>query len=126
MRYAALILIVLSGCGSEEGPPAPVVSDNEVSMREMLEMMKTDCYQRVRDFELQHEERTKEELLAASADKSTLMEYLVTSGVRAAEFDLEICRRYSQCYDISDEKRTMYVVSCIGQREQHRNEIAEL
>ena len=97
-----------------------------VSVREMLKVRETECYKEVFEVESKFEEKALAELSAAVADKITLMEHLATSHVKYAEFDLEICRRYAQCYEITDDERSIYVVNCITQREQRVNEIVDL
>ena len=113
------MLILLSGCGNKEEPPVRGVSDAE-----NFSELDSECYEQVLELEIQNGEETLAELIAAT-ENDTLMEYFVTSHVRDAEFDLEICRRYTQCYEIPDDERSMHVVSCINQRVRERDDMAE-
>lgn len=111
------ILILLSGCGNEEETPVRGVSDAEI-----FSDLDSECYQQVLELEIQNGEETMAEYTAA-AESDNLMEYFATSNLRDAEFDLEICRRYSQCNEISDEERSIYVMQCTDQRLRERLEM---
>ena len=104
------VLILLSGCGSKEVPPVAAVSNKEAAP-----IIDSECFQRTLKLEIQGAEHSMAQFSTAS-ENGTLREYLAASNVREAVFDLDICRRYSRCYDITEEERLGQVMRCTDQR----------
>jgi hypothetical protein len=117
MRYAISILVLasISSCGDSEPTSAFVIEDPNPTT------IDGECYKQAFQYDIAEGKKAYEEFIAAT-ENNKFNEYLATSNVREAQADLDICTRYAQCYDHSENERHVTITRCTEQRIQQRLE----
>jgi hypothetical protein len=121
-------ITLMSACGGKDDPPPQAaLNDDIISLQQILEVRGTECYKQALEVEAIHDEKGFAEFLdTVAAGKIAMGKRIVADWVPTAEFDVEICRRYAQCYEITDEERLSYVASCLHKREYDRAKMSDL
>ena len=114
----ALVIVAafaLVGCEkTNEMPPTPTAAREDAPPT-----LDVECYKQAFKYEISEGKKSMEEFYSA-ADNDKFGEYLAGSDAREAQSDLDICRRYAMCDDISDEERQGQIMQCTNQRLRQR------
>ena len=116
MKYAVpiLMLIVMAGCGDEGTSSTRSSADSDAPSK-----IDSECFSRALKYDIAEGEKAFADFVAAS-ENNKLAEYLATSNARDAIADLDVCRRYAECYDVSENERLTSIARCTDQRIQQR------
>ena len=118
MKSIPLITIACSlffvGCDDSETPSTATAATDEAPPTTDRE-----CYKQALKYEISEGKKSMEEFSSA-ADNDKFWEYLAGSDAREAQSDLDICRRYAMCDDVSDEERQGQIMQCTNQRLRQR------
>ena len=110
MKFRLVFIVALVCACSEEEAPLSEVSEREKA-----------CWSDLNAFSLQHTEEDMAQFDTALEDESMIDEYMETNQLREAQFDLEYCRLYSQCFDgLTNQQRSDIVVACTKRRLRER------
>ena len=118
MKTKTLLTIACSllfvSCGDDETPSTPVAARESA-----LQTLDPECYGQALKYEISEGKKSLEEYYSA-AENGEFEEYLAASDAREAQSDLDICRRYAACDDISDEEKQGQTMQCTDQRLRQR------
>jgi hypothetical protein len=106
--------LLLVSCGDDETPSTPAAARENA-----LPTLDPECYEQALKYEISEGKKSMEEFSSA-AENGKFGEYLAASDAREAQSDLDMCRRYAACDDVSDEKRQAQTMQCTNQRLRQR------
>ena len=112
LTIACSLLFV--SCGDDETPSTPAAARENT-----LPTLDPECYEQALKYEISEGKKSMEEFSSA-AENGKFGDYLAASDAREAQSDLDICRRYAACDDVSDEERQGQTMQCTNQRLRQR------